>query len=85
VEHYRVLGLDPREIIRAGDRMLTGLSRKLGTVPGTNVPYLKTDDPDGPDYHEKLDFIMPLPGQSVSTGTRVFRGLVSAGARLLAA
>jgi hypothetical protein len=85
VEHYRVLGLDPREIIRAGDRMLTGLSRKLGNVPGTSVPYLKTDDPDGADYHDKLDFLMPLPGQSVRPETRVFRGLVSAGARVLSA
>jgi hypothetical protein len=85
VDHYRSLGLEPREIIRAADRMLTGLSKKLGNVPGTSIPYLPTDDPEAPDYEDKLDLVLPLPGHQPSRATRILHGLLGAGARALAA
>lgn len=85
VKHYRALGLEPRELFRTADGMLTNLAGKLGNVPGTSQRYLPTDDPADPDYEKKLDLLLPLPGTTPSPYNRLLRGLVDAGARALAA
>lgn len=83
VEHYRALGLEPRELFRKADRMLTGLSKKLGTIPGTDEPYFRTDDPSDPDYDKKLDFVLPLPGTKPVPAARALEKVVGFGARYL--
>src|SRR5262249_55598453 len=60
LEHYGALGLDPRDLFRSADAMLTHLSRRIGTIPGTNEPYFRTDDPQQPGYQLKLDRLFPL-------------------------
>jgi hypothetical protein len=85
VEHYRALGLEPRELFRGADGLLTTLARKLGTVPGTGEPYLRTDDPEDPAYARKLELLFPLPGTTPSRAARVLRRLVETGARAFAA
>jgi hypothetical protein len=83
IRHYRALGLEPRELFRKADGMLHGLASKLGTIPGTNQPYFRTDDPARPDYVEKLDLLMPAAGATASRGSRWLVGLITAGARAL--
>jgi len=85
VEHYRTLGLDPRELFRQADGMLTSLAAKLGTIPGTSDPYLRTDNPADPDYARKLDLVLPLPGCRPSAVTHLLRRVADLGARALAA
>jgi hypothetical protein len=83
IRHYRALGLDPRELFRRADGMLTGLAEKLGTIPGTDKPYFRTDDPARPDYHEKLDLLMPRLGDARSTRSRWLLRLITSGARAI--
>jgi hypothetical protein len=83
VQHWRTLGLEPRELLRAADGMLIHLARKLGTVPGTDDFYFSVDDPRAPDYHEKLDLLFPLPETRPSQQNRWFRGMLGVGARAL--
>ncbi len=83
IGHYRALGLDPRELFRKADGMLTQLSRKVGTIPGTDEPYFRTDDPEAPGYDAKFELLMPLPGAPRSTGSRWLGWIVAAGARAL--
>jgi hypothetical protein len=81
VDHYRTLGLDPRELFRLADGLLTNLSGKLGTVPGTGEPYFRSDDPADPRYEKKLDFIFPKEGSSRPASARLFLRAVALGAR----
>lgn len=84
-EHYRILGADPRDLIRTADRVLFNLSEKLGTVPGSDEKYFRADDPSRPDYNERLDFFLPLPGQKVSAGARGIRMIIEIFGRALPA
>lgn len=63
VEHYKTLGADPRKLFMRCDRLLHSLSTKIGTIPGTDQPYLRTMDPDAPGYAAKLDFVLPPDGE----------------------
>jgi hypothetical protein len=80
--HYEALGLDPRELIRRADRLLTEIGGKLGNVPGTDAPYFHFDDPSHPSYELKLRLMFPR-GDEGSLGSRVLLGLIDAGARVL--
>ena len=84
IEHYRTLGLDPRELFRKADGLLTSLARKLGNVPGTRQPYLRTDDPAHPDYEKKLDFVFPREGTEPVPMAKLLTRVVEFGARALA-
>jgi len=83
--YYRQLGLDPQELFRRADRILHGLSTKLGNVPGTDRPYFHTFDPDAPAYQEALDFMFPPPDRAAPPMARAFRNLIDTTARLLPA
>jgi hypothetical protein len=83
IEHYRALGLEPRDLFRSADAMLTHLSRRLGTIPGTDEPYFRTDDPEGPGYEAKLDLLLPAAGSAMSPAARWIRQVVEFGARAL--
>ncbi len=83
IEHYKTLGLDPRDLFRKADRMLTGLSKKLGNVPGTDIPYFRTDDPADPDYDKKLDFVLPKEGAEPEPIAIAFKKVLSLGAKVL--
>jgi hypothetical protein len=83
IKQYRSLGLEPRELMRRADGLLFGLVEKLGPVPGTNEPYLRVDDPRQPNYEEKLDLVLPVPGSPKPRLTRVLERLVEFGARTL--
>ncbi len=87
-EHYATLGADPRELFRRADRMLLELTRKLGTVPGTDGElYLRgvggwqRSAEDAPE----LDIVLPRGGAPRSFAARCFRRLVHFGARVLPA
>ncbi len=83
IEHYRTLGLDPRELFRRADRMLHGLAAKLGDVPGTSEPYFRSNDPSHPSYDKALDFILPPPGHDPGRWGRAFHDVVEFGARVM--
>jgi rubrerythrin len=83
VENWRILGLEPRELIASADGMLYQLARKLGPIPGTDRFYFRVDDPRAADYHHKLDLLLPLPGAAATRNNRVLNGLLDLGARLL--
>ncbi len=82
VGHYHELGLDPRDLFRRADGLLTNLAEKLGNVPGTNQRYFRTDDPKHPDYDKKLQLLFPETGAE-SSASRTLRSLVALGARSL--
>lgn len=81
VEHYEALGLDPRELFRRADGLLTTLAEKLGNVPGTNERYFRTDDPKDPEYEKKLAFLFPKA--EPSGASRLVKSLLSLGSRTL--
>jgi rubrerythrin len=84
-EHWRTLGLEPRELIVRVDRMLVNLQRQLGRVSGTSEYYFRADDPQLPSYQDKLDMLLPWPGTvNQRSQHRVFTGLLDVGSRLLA-
>ena len=84
VRHYRTLELDAPELFRRADRMLWGLSKKLGNIPGTVTPYLWADNPDAPGYERKLAFVFPPPGSRPPPSVRLFHGFLDVTARALA-
>ena len=81
--HYQTVGADPRELIRRADKMLHELAQKLGTVPGTDEPYFRTEDTNSPEYERKLDFILPKEGDSPSFAARALKGVIDRGSWLL--
>jgi hypothetical protein len=83
VDHYCTLGLDPRELFRRADTMLTGLSDKLGRVPGTGEPYFRTFDPSHPSYEQNLDIAFPRPGVPQPRFAVVLKRVLDFGARVL--
>jgi hypothetical protein len=84
-EHYRALGLDPRDLIRRADRMLHELAGKMGRVPGTGEPYFRAADPSEPGYEERLAWIVPEPGVRPPAAARLIRAVIDLGARALPA
>jgi hypothetical protein len=84
VQHYRQLGLEPRDLMRRADGILVGLAEKLGKVPGTDHYYFRVDDPRDPDYAEKLATVLPAPGAPAPVVARALRAVVELGARVLA-
>jgi hypothetical protein len=81
--HYRALGLDPSDLVRRSDKLLYELSRKLGNVPGTDQPYFRTEDPNGPGYEERMAQLFPPAGARPSASARILRGVIDFGARTL--
>jgi hypothetical protein len=81
--HYRALGLEPRELIRRADRMLTEIAGKLGNVPSTGQPYFRFDDPADPEYERKLELLFPVDDQGGSALARFIQRLIDAGAHIL--
>ena len=84
IAHYRTLGVDPRDLFRRADRMMWGLSEKLGNVPNTNQRYFQAVNPDSPDYEEKLGYVLPPEGQELSRGGKLLFRVLDLGARALA-
>jgi len=82
LEHYRLLGAEPRELMRAGDKMLFELSQKIGPIPGTDLWFFPTNPVTDPDYDKKLDLVLPREGMSPTFGSRAAKAVVSFGARI---
>jgi hypothetical protein len=82
LEHYRLLGAEPRELLRAGDKMLFELSRKIGPIPGTDLWFFPTNPVTDSGYDQKLDIILPREGAPPTFGSRAAKALVSFGARV---
>ncbi len=78
IEHYYTLGLDPRDLFRRCDKMLYGLSEKLGKVPGSNEPYFYTNNPNDPNYEKQLNIVLPPPGEKRHPLTKLIFGVVDA-------
>jgi hypothetical protein len=83
LEHYRLLGAEPRDLMRAGDKMLFELSRKIGPIPGTDLWFFPTNPVANPAYEQKLDVILPREGAASTFASRAARAVVSFGARIL--
>jgi len=83
LHHYRTLGLEPRDLIRRGDKMIHELSQKLGTVPNTGEPYFRSEDPKAPGYEERLDRLFPPAGAEPSSDARILQRLIDFGAATL--
>lgn len=82
--HYRVLGAEPRELIRNADKMLFELSEKIGPVPGTDLKFFSTNPVASGDYDKGLDLILPKPGQQLGWAARLAQGIIEYGARAIA-
>jgi len=83
IPQYRALGTDPRELFRRADRLLHELSKKLGTLPGSNEPYFRTVDPSDPAYEDNLDIVLPREGVEPPPGARALQRLLHIGEWLL--
>jgi len=81
--HWRTLGADPRELIRAADKMLYELSERIGPVPGTDLKFFSTDPVSDPAYDRRLDFVLPRPGRPRGWASRAVHGVMDAAARAL--
>ncbi len=82
-KHYRVLGADPRDLIRAADKMLYELSQKIGPIPGTDLEFFPTNPTATDHYEEALDLVLPRPGREKGRAGRLLRGVIDFGARAL--
>jgi hypothetical protein len=81
---YRILGAEPRELIRAADKMLHELSGRIGPVPGTDLEFFGTNPVTSPDYERRLDAVLPRPGDPESWVARTVRRVVDGAARAMA-
>ena len=81
VEHFRTLGMEPRDLIRNADKMLFELSEKIGPIPGTDLRFFPTNPVNDPDYEKMLDVVAPRTGEEPSRWARTARGLIDFGAR----
>jgi hypothetical protein len=81
--HYRRLGIEPRELVRRADRMLTDIGQKMGTIPGSDEPYFRFDDPDTPGYERKLELLFPTDEEKRGFAPRFIANLIDAGAHIL--
>jgi hypothetical protein len=84
-KHYAAIGADPRELIRAADKMLHELSQKIGPIPGTDLEFFPTNPTKSPDYEDNLDLVLPRPGSEGRLLGRLIRGVIDWGARALPA
>jgi len=82
LDHYRLLGAEPRELMRAGDKMLFELSRKIGPIPGTDLWFFPVNPVHDPDYDKKLDIILPREGAPPTLASRAAKAVVAFGARV---
>ena len=82
LEHYRLLGAEPRDLLRAGDKMLFELSQKIGPIPGTDLWFFPTNPVTSPDYEKKLDVILPSAGATPSRAARAAKAVVELGAKV---
>lgn len=82
LEHYRLLGAEPRELMRAGDKMLFELSPKIGPIPGTDLWFFPTNPVTDSGYDRKLDVVLPRDGAAPTLGARAAKAVVSFGARV---
>jgi len=85
VRYYRLLGADPRDLIRRADKRLFDLGEKIGPIPGTNRSFFPTNPTTTPGYEDALDVILPRPGTAPSFAARVAHGIINFGARALPA
>jgi|GEM_PF-3565839 len=80
--HFRLLGADPRELIRAGDKMLYELSERIGPVPGTEERFFAVNPIDDPDYDRRLDIVLPPDDRPPPFVARAATAVVRFGARI---
>ncbi|MGH0035569.1 MAG: ferritin-like domain-containing protein [Myxococcota bacterium] len=81
---YRVLGAEPRELIRAADKMLFELSQRIGPIPGTDLEFFGTNPVTSADYDRRLDAVLPEPGRPPSPLARAVRAVIDGAARAMA-
>ena len=81
--HYAALGADPRELIRAADKMLYELSQKIGPIPGTDLEFFPTNPTQSASYEDALDLVLPRPGAERRPLGRLLRAAIEYGARVL--
>jgi hypothetical protein len=84
LRHYQLLGADPRDLIRAADKMLYELGEKIGRVPGTDLRFFSTNPVTSDSYENDLDLILPRPGKSPGWPGRIATGVIEFGARVIA-
>ncbi|MEN8182193.1 MAG: ferritin-like domain-containing protein [Myxococcota bacterium] len=80
---FRELGAEPRELIRAADKMLFELSEKIGPVPGTDLRFFPVNPTTAPWYDDVLDIVLPRPDREPRLLARAARGVTELGARVL--
>jgi len=68
--------------MRAGDKMLFELSRKIGPIPGTDLWFFPVNPVHDPDYDKKLDIILPREGAPPTLASRAAKAVVAFGARV---
>jgi hypothetical protein len=85
VQYYRILGADPRDLIRRADKRLFDLGERIGPIPGTNRSFFPTNPTTTAGYEDALDVILPRPGTKPSFAARVAHGIIDFGARALPA
>jgi hypothetical protein len=83
--HFQTLGCEPRDLIRAADKMLYELSEKIGPIPGTDLRFFPVNPADHPGYEKALDLVAPRRGQPLGLWARGARALIDFGARVLPA
>ena len=81
--HFQTLGCEPRDLIRAADKMLFELSQKIGPIPGTDLWFFPTNPTDNPGYEKALDIVAPRADQQPSFWARRARNLIDFGAAVL--
>lgn len=80
---YRALGMDPREVNRAIDRVVYELLRKLGTIPGLDEGFLDMPPPEGEGYERIAALMYPDPDRPAPWPSRLVHRVIDAGARIL--
>jgi len=80
---YRALGLDPREVSRAIDKVVYELVQKLGRIPGTDSDFIPVVEPKGSAYERMQEVLFPAPGEKPPIGVRLLHRTIHGAARLL--
>ena len=80
---YRTLGIDPRELNRAGDKVIFELVKKLGRMPGTDADFFPVMEPKGPAYQRQLNVFFPDPATKPPLAVRLLHRTINGAARLL--
>lgn len=82
-DKFATLGIDPRDLIRAADKMLYELSQKIGPVPATGQEFFSTNPTTSPTYERNLDYVLPREGVEPPPGARWLQRLIRDGIRWL--